>query len=484
MLPISQFIMNKVVFYLASRYITYFVQFVTSLIIAAELGPYYMGVWGFVLLLLNYFQQFHLGIANSFSVLYVLHKDNEEKCNNYIGNSLVLLVYLSGLVIVFLLYYQIWGISYIDKFHVNKYIVWVCMIAIMQYFVIFFLNLFRVKNQLNRVTFCQSIIVLLNFACVFFFKGEKLIQWLVAGYVVGNMLCIVMALTSGSIPKIKEMTFSKRVQLKILKKGLYLFLYNTCFYFIIISIRTVISGNYSVEEFGLFTFSYTLAHALMLVLDALMFVIFPKVIDKLSSKNNEEVNNTIKFLRTTYITSAHFLIYVAIPCFPLVLQFLPQYSGALMSLNLIALTILVNTNSSGYLELLISRNREKLSAVLSASALIINCLFALFAVKVLFVPFSYVIISTLLTYLFFSLTAMYLGCRIIGLLKYNVFMSQYFPLRLLVPYVFALVLTMLGFVKLSILPLILFVILNFSIIKRIHETVKGLLLRPEVVDLK
>ena len=224
---IGKILKNKVVFYLASRYLTYFIQFITSLIIAAELGPYYMGIWGFILLLLNYFQQINFGIANSFNVLYVLHKDNEKECNNYIGNSLVLLVYLSILVISFFLYYQLFGISYFDKFHVDKYIIWVSMIAVMQYFVIFFLNLFRVKNQLNRVTFCQSIIVLLNFACVFFFKGEELIQWLVAGYVVGNLLCIVMALTSGSIPKINEMKFSKRVQLIILKKGLYLFLYNT-----------------------------------------------------------------------------------------------------------------------------------------------------------------------------------------------------------------------------------------------------------------
>ena len=480
---IGKILKNKVVFYLASRYLTYFIQFITSLIIAAELGPYYMGIWGFILLLLNYFQQINFGIANSFNVLYVLHKDNEKECNNYIGNSLVLLVYLSILVISFFLYYQLFGISYFDKFHVDKYIIWVSMIAVMQYFVIFFLNLFRVKNQLNRVTFCQSIIVLLNFACVFFFKGEELIQWLVAGYVVGNLLCIVMALTSGSIPKINEMKFSKRVQLIILKKGLYLFLYNTCFYFIIISIRTIISGNYSVEEFGLFTFSYTLANALMLVLDALMFIIFPKVIDKLSSNNNEEVNNTLHFLRTTYITSAHLLIYVAIPCFPLVLHFLPQYSGALMSLNLIALTILINANSSGYLELLISRNKEKLAAALSATALLVNCILALFMVKVLHVSFSTVIVSTLITYLFFSMAAMYFGRTIVGKFKLKDFLFQYFPLRLLIPYLLALIFIFNGLQDWLIVTMLIFFVMNIKVFERIMDALKTILIKPDVVNL-
>ena len=480
---IGKILKNKVVFYLASRYLTYFIQFITSLIIAAELGPYYMGIWGFILLLLNYFQQINFGIANSFNVLYVLHKDNEKECNNYIGNSLILLVYLSILVISFFLYYQLFGISYFDKFHVDKYIIWVSMIAVMQYFVIFFLNLFRVKNQLNRVTFCQSVIVLLNFACVFFFKGEELIEWLVAGYVVGNLLCIVMALTSGSIPKINEMNLSKGVQLIILKKGLYLFLYNTCFYFIIISIRTIISGNYSVEEFGLFTFSYTLANALMLVLDALMFIIFPKVIDKLSSNNNEEVNNTLHFLRTTYITSAHLLIYVAIPCFPLVLHFLPQYSGALMSLNLIALTILINANSSGYLELLISRNKEKLAAALSATALLVNCILALFMVKVLHVSFSSVIVSTLITYLLFSMAAMYFGRTIVGKLKLKDFLFQYFPLRLLIPYLLALIFIFNGLQEWLIVTMLLFFVMNIKAFKKIMNALKTILIKPDVVNL-
>lgn len=484
MVPVSRLIMNKVVFYLASRYLTYFIQFVTSLIIAAELGPYYMGIWGFVLLLLNYFQQFHLGIANSFSVLYVLHKDNEEKCNNYIGNSLMLLVYLSSLVIGFLLYYQIWGISYFDKFHVDKYLIWVCMIAVMQYFVIFFLNLFRVKNQLNRVTFCQSIVVLLNFACVFFFKGEELIQWLVAGYVVGNLLCIVMALTSGSIPKINEMTFSKKVQLVILKKGLYLFLYNTCFYFIIISIRTIISWNYSVEEFGLFTFSYTLANALMLILDALMFILFPKVISKLSSEDITEVSNTINFLRTTYITSAHLLIYIALPCFPLVLYLLPKYSDALMSLNLITLTILLNANSCGYLELLISRNKEKLSAALSSITLFLNCLFALLLVKIIRVPFSHVILSTLVTYFVFTMSSMFFGKKQIGTIVAKEFFSEYFPLRLLIPYLCAFLFSIFGYDTWLFLPLVIFLLLNLTASKNIAVAIKTLLLKPESVNLE
>ena len=215
---ITSIIRNKVVLYLASRYITYAVQFITSLIIAAELGPYYMGIWGFILLILQYFQQFHFGIANSFNVLYVHHKDNEQECNNYIGNSLLLVSYLTLLVVCFYLYYVFVGLNSLEKYHADKYVIWICLIALMQYFVQFFINLFRVKNQLNRVTFCQSIIVFLNFVCIFFFRGDELIQWLVAGYVVGNLFCVLLAVASGSVPTLSRIHFRFSYQEEILKK--------------------------------------------------------------------------------------------------------------------------------------------------------------------------------------------------------------------------------------------------------------------------
>ena len=477
---LSQIVRNKVIFYLASRYITYAVQFITSLVIAVELGPYYMGIWGFILLLLQYFQQIHFGIANSFNVLYVHHRDSEQECNNYIGNSLILVSYLALIVVCFYLYYVFFGVSSFEKYHADKYVVWVCLIAIMQYFVQFFINLFRVKNELNRVTFCQSIIVFLNFVCVFFFRGEDLIQWLVAGYVVGNMLCILLAFTSGSVPELKDFQINSSYQKEILKKGLFLFLYNSCFYFIIISIRTIISGNYSVEEFGMFTFSFSLAHAILLLLEALSFIIFPKVIGKLSSPNKEEVLSTIRLLRTVYITSAHFLIYIALIFFPFLLWFFPKYDGALTALNLIALTILMNTNCYGYLELLISKNCERLSALLSAFALAINIAISFLLVFVVKCSFAYVILATMVTYLLFSASAMIFARRQIGL---GMSWTEWFPVRLSLPYFVALVISISQQTSFLFIPLLLFLIMNWKQVLEIKNASFLLLKSPQKVNL-
>lgn len=474
---------NKVVFYLASRYITYAIQFITSLVIAVELGPYYMGVWGFILLLLQYFQQFHLGISNSFNVLYVQHRDSQQACNNYIGNSLTLITYLALLVIICLIYFNVIGVSSFEKYHVDKYIVWVCIIAILQYYVQFFVNLFRVKNQLNCVTFCQSVIVILNFLCVFLFNGEQLIASLIAGYVLGNLMCVTLTFVSGVLPHFSRVQITTNYQKEILKKGIYLFLYNSCFYFIIIVIRTIISSHYAVEDFGLFTFSFSLAHAFLLVLEAMSFVIFPKVLGKLSSTNIQEIERAITLLRKFYITSAHTLIYLALVCFPVLLILFPQYKDCLTSMNLIALTILMNTKSCGYVELLIAHNKEKLMAFLSAGALGINCVLALFMVNVLQVSFSYVIVATMITYLFFTLSVVCFGQRLIGMLNIRSCLANYFPIRLFVPYAMSLILTLLGCTNWMAIPLILFLLLNYNTLRSIVDVVKTIMAKPDVINL-
>lgn len=474
---------NKVVFYLSSRYITYGIQFVTSLVIAAELGPYYMGIWGFILLLLQYFQQFHLGISNSFNVLYVQHKNNEQECNDYIGNSLVLVSYLAILVILFYIYYVVVGINSFEKYQADKYIIWVCIIAILQYYVQFFINLFRVKNLLHRVTFCQSAIIFLNFVCVFFFRGDELIKWLLGGYVVGNILCVALAFTSGSIPGYKKIKISIPYQKEILKKGLFLFLYNSCFYFIIISVRTIISSNYSVDEFGMFTFSYTLAHAFLLIMEALTFIVFPKIIYKLSSKDYSGVAQTITMLRKSYITSAHLLIYGALICFPVILLFLPKYSDSLTCLNLIALTILMSANSFSYLELLISNNKECLMAQLSAIALLINGFIACVFVYMLQVSYSYVIIATMITYYFYTLSIVKCGNNILKKKSLYETLKEQMPLRLVIPYLVAIIITILQFEMLIGLPLVVFLMFNFKELKSVIELTRKLLIKPEVVNL-
>lgn len=484
-LIISKIFKNKIVFYLSSRYITYFVQFFTSLLIAAKLGPYYLGIWGFILLLLNYFQQFHFGISNSFNVLYVQNIDNKEECNNYIWNSLVLIGYVSIMIVIWGLYEYLIEFKSIEKYHAHNYTILICIIAILQYYVQFFMNLFRVRNMLYHVAFCQSIIVILCFIFVFVFEGEKLINSLVLAYLIGNLICVVLACFTSGIPKLSDIRITKDYQLLILKKGLFLFLYNACFYFIIISIRTIISNNYTVEEFGLFTFSFTVANSVMLTLEALSFVVFPKVLKKLSADDNKAVFSTLEKIRAIYMTSAHFLIYFVLLCFPLLLYFLSDYKSSLMSMHLIALTVLMNSCAYGYTDLLVAHNKEKRCAQISLTALLTNVLLALLFSNVFHFGYQYIIIATMISYLGYSIMAAYYSKEYLekGSFRWANLYKEVFPIKLMVPFIIALMISLLKFDYFVFAPLVVFMILNRKDIVEIIKISKTMIKQPNIVDV-
>lgn len=477
------FFKNKVVFYLFSRYFTYFIQFVTSVLIAAQLGPYYLGIWGFVLLLLNYFGQCHFGISTSFNILYIHNKDSEKAKNSYISNSLILNGYLAILVLVLLVLYYITGGDWFKKYHSDRYFAVICFIAILQYFQQFLTFLFRVKNKLLLVALCQTLIVLLSFVCVLLLKGEGLILGLIWSYFISYAAVILIAFFSHDYPSKSEFSFSIKTQKEILSKGLYLFLYNSCFYFIVISIRTIVSSNYEVDEFGLFTFSFTMAQAVILLLDSINFIIYPKIIDRLSVTDNNMVYKTLEAYRIAYITTSHFLIYFALIAFPILIYLMPKYSNGLTSLNLIALSVLMNTCGAGYSTMLISKNKEKLSSILSIVSLALNIVIALFLVHVLKVTFDYVILATLFTYLIYAFAVTYFGNKCIGQNSITTTIKHFLPIRMLVPYIVAMIVCVFKQEIFIWLPLIFFIILNFNDLKKVLNMGKAIIYNPNKVDL-
>ena len=97
----KKIVTNKVVLYLVTRYMTYAVQFITSIWVAVKLGPFYLGIWGVILLLINYFKLINFGISNSLTVLLVQHKENKKQVDDYVKTALGLLSVLGFCIILF-----------------------------------------------------------------------------------------------------------------------------------------------------------------------------------------------------------------------------------------------------------------------------------------------------------------------------------------------------------------------------------------------
>jgi O-antigen/teichoic acid export membrane protein len=365
---------NKVILFIFSRYGTYVIHFINSLFIAIYLGPYYLGIWGFITLMISYLNHINFGIVHSVTAIISVHKSKELYVEKIIGTSITMLIALSLLVVVFFISNEVFDFNFGTKYNFSLYAPAVVLIGVLAHFNNLLSGIFRVYGRLFEIAFQQTIFPILISFSIIFFKSSELVWALVAANFFAFLFAFILyAIKSPvTLKPIYIRSLFKTIQIK----GWHLFIYNTSFFFIIISTRSFVSGFYSVEEFGYFTFAFTLANVMLLLLQAFSYLITPKILNRFASANNSQNLKLLVKLRDVYVTSSHLLIHIAVLVFPLFIALFPKYSNALEVFKLIALSIVLYTNSFGYSGLLIAKGYEKKLAVIAFSALTINIICA------------------------------------------------------------------------------------------------------------
>jgi len=480
---IKLLLVNKVVLYLTTRYITYILLFVTTISIAVKLGPFYYGIWGFIMLLLNYFRNLNFGIPNSINILLVQSKNDKDLEARYVSSAMGLIGILSICIVLIAVYYYLCGGSIFEKYQMGNFFYIVCIIAIFQNVNNLFSMIYRVKNRLLELSIYQSATPVLTFVAVLVVKDNLLLKILLATYLLTNIFSFCFFLIR------KQILFNVKLlwkeTWKVLAKGFYLFIYNCCFYLMLISIATIVSIFYSVEEYGYYSFAYTLSNSVLLFLEAFNFIIFPKVIDKLYSKNEEEINRTITAIRVNYVSLSHGLMYMAYAVFPLFIYFIPKYQTALMGLNITSLSILLYTNAFGYNSFLMAQNREKLISKISGFALFLNVTVGLLLAWFFHVNYVYVIIGTMIGYFVFAYLCVYYGKRFMNQpTTFIDVMKDCFPISLCVPYFVAIIVSVMQISYLSFVPLLIFIVFNQSTMKEILKTGRRIIVNPNMIDVE
>lgn len=474
---------NKTVFYVFTRYIVYSITFISSMILAAKMGPYYFGIWGAVLLLLNYFHIFDLGIGNSVTVFLVKHKTNDVSRNDYELSAMGILAFMVLMVLGISGVYFCCGAGVFEKYHLGNRFYMVCLIAILQYYNDYFLRVSRVKGKMAAFTFYQSITQILVLLVAIFVKAsDQLIDFLIGAYLISHVVSAVFFICKGGISF--KGTWRFLYAKEILIKGFFLFCYNFFFYMIIVSTKSIIGYFYSVDDFGLFSFSYTLAHAALLLLSAFSSLIFPKLIDKFNSDDNENMQNMIRMVRNNYVFFSYGVMFLAMAFFPVVLYFIPKYSQSLVAVNLTSLSVLLYSNSFGFLSFLMAQNKEKQLAACSLVSLLINIIVSFVLVRVVLVQYAYLAFSIMLSYLFFSYFIVYYGKRFLGRsCGFVDVINEVLPYNLLIPYIIAIIFTFFNNAYLMLIPFLVFSVINRGEIRLIIDSIKRIIANPSVVDI-
>ena len=474
---------NKVVLFIFSRYSTYIIQFVNSLFIAVYLGPFYLGIWGFISLIIQYLSQTNFGISHSVTAIISIHKSKEFYVQKVIGTSILMLIGLSILAVLFFIANEYFNFNIGEKYNFSTYAPMVVLIGVLGYFNALLSSISRVYGQLFEIAFQQTALPVLMAIAIIFFKDDDLLWALVGANFLAYLVAFILFLIKSPV-KIKPV-FSFRLFKTIQIKGWHLFVFNTSFFFIIISTRSFVSAYYSVEEFGYFTFAFSLANVINLLLLSFSYLMTPKILNRFATASNEKNVEMLDKVRDAYITTSHMLVHTAILLFPLFLSFFPKYSSASGAFMLISLTIVLYTSSFGYSGLLIAKGHEKKLGYLTFLALIINIISAFILIEVFHVPFTQVIIATLFTYIMYVFLMGWMG-RVTLKLKASFLdiLKDIYPMRLFIPYLLSLCLIIFdASSSYFILPLVVFLILNFKVLLETKNVLKTIITNPNFINI-
>jgi len=480
---IKLFIRNKIFHYIFSRYFIYALQFINTVFLAIFLGPFFLGIWGFIQLIIQYFNQINFGIPHALNNILSIHKKSNKFVTFSFNTGLSLVFLLCVLVVLLFVIYGLLGYDFGESYKFNKYSNLVCAIIIFNYLNSVFINLFRVYNKLWEITFSQAIFPILTLFCLFFYRGEDLLNKLVWANLLSFLIVFLLFIVRSPI-KIYPIIAKPLIQ-ELKKKSLLLFLYNSSFYLIIISTRSLISSNYSVTQFGLFTFAFSLASIVLLLLDSFSFLIFPKMINRLAKLNNEDAFKLLHSMRSNYILLASGITHFAIFCFPFFVFFFPKYQETISTFSLVAITQLLYATCFGFPVLLMARKKEKQLAFFSFTGLILNVVLGLFLIHILNVDYTLVIFATSLTYMVYTFFIVKKGLCELNL-KTNIkqLFLMLFPLKLSLPIVISIFLSFSFFsIFQFIFPLFLFILMNFSEFKKLLVDLKKMISNPDLINI-
>lgn len=487
MLPIVKtLIKNKIVGYVSTRYLTMGIQFVNSFIIAALLGPVYLGIWGFINLVLQYAAQFNLGVPHSLNVMLAINRDDDKKTQDLMSAAIFFYLVLSVVFLALLFFYSFLGLNWGAKFQFSDYIIPVFLIAVLTHFNNLLTNYFRIRNKLKEIMFFQSIVPVMTLVILFIVRDkELLINVLLAVMLIGQLLSLAIYLFKLDVKISFRQSSIAVVMPQLLHRGFYLFIYNACFYLILISTRTVVSAYYDVIEFGYFTFSFTLANAIMLLFDSFSFLIYPKIINRLNKRDQKQTATILSYVRNGYIVAIHLIMYSFILLFPLLIMLFPKYQEQFKCFALIVMSLVFYSNCFIYSSVMTANSKERQLGGIALAVLILNILLALVIALVLKWSYEYVILATLVAYFVYNiiLTLFSNGLMTIRNSFKTVFADN-FPLSLFVPYCLCLLFVVTDQSHYAYWGvLLLFIVLNFKKIKNLAGIVQRILKDPKIINI-
>lgn len=410
---LKKIFLNEGFLFLIGKYFGYALTFLNSIFIAKFLGIYYFGIYGFFLLLLRYVSYVNPGSHYAINVVLSTENRNDLKNSQKIVSNGLIINFITSILIFFgIISIDIWAPGFINKYNFSTYLLPTAIIGILVLTNTFFMNLFRSFSRFYEIL-CFLILPQIAISISFFFmEGENKLEPLIYTFLIGNVLALLIFLVRTPIKLI--FNFDTGIVKMLLKRGLSLVFYNASFYFIVISTRTIVSYFYTVEQMGIFSFANSIAQASILIIGALSFVFFPKILNKLKQGTNDiESIRIIHKIRSLFTPTVFLIVFFTVFLYDLILIYLPDYQSSTYIFYYLIMLQLFLSMVIGYSDLLISRGLELKIAKFAFLTVVLNIITSYLLIKLFSVDLSTIAFSVASVSLIYSVLVIREGKKLL-----------------------------------------------------------------------
>lgn len=369
---IKSVLFSSSVNYVVLRYVTYFVQFVNSFLLAKYLDMQTFGIYGFVMLVLQYISYMNLGISESLNTEFALKKNKTFlpkliwECSWSINLLLSILLFVAGFAILYL-YPDIFS-----KYRFSTYGCWVILLGIAANINKLYSVFYRLHGKLFKLNVQQLLPNLLVLVLIFIYKSDYSIRDILLTMLVGNLFSIVLFRINLPLPV--RYNSHRKINRRLLIRGINLLIYSLSFSLITVLANTLVSFYYPVEDMGIYSYANTLSNAVVMAGGAFLFIFYPKMIYKFGSLSKNGIRDLLIKIKHVYVLGIDILTFTAVLFSPLIPVFLPGYEKVTdVFCILMAAKIIINS-SSGYSTFLIAKSKENVLTLYGAITMSITFL--------------------------------------------------------------------------------------------------------------
>ncbi len=462
---LNKILQNHIFLFSVNKYFIFVVQFFNFSFISIKLGPLGFGIYSFIFLVVSYLNYTSLGVEYSLNVI-LSTKKNKFLHRKVFSSGFLILFITSVLLISLSVSLFIFDFDIYTKYSFKEYLIPAVVIAIFWNFNNYYSNLYRVYGKLFEIAFFQTITQLIIVPILIFYKNENLIDILIYGIMISHIASFLFFLFRSPIKFSFE--FKNTVTSIVFKRGLLLLFYNLTHVLMLLSLKTIVSLLYSVDDMGKYSFAHGISQTAVMGLSVITFILFPKLINKLNFENFSMSLFNRVFHR--YFSAIYLIIITIIIFLPLFLSIFDDYSDSKNAIIFLLLSQIIVGCSFTHTVLLISNKNEIKLGMIALISVIFNIIFSFVVHNYLDLEYHFIAFVNIISALIYSYLVIRLGNKVVK--KQFKLVSPKINFLVIIPFILILINTLNSdLLIINIMSLLIFIILDRDNMKKLFNDI-------------